>query len=62
MAERHLENITVTMAKEEKKDLKQAALGNDVSVSALIRLWLEKYQAEREQSNLKFNNRNLWRS
>ena len=42
MAERHLENITVTTTKEKKKALKQAALGNDVSVSALIRLWLEK--------------------
>ena len=51
MAERHLENITVTMTKEEKKALKQAALGNNVSVSALIRFWREKYQAEREQSN-----------
>ncbi len=50
MAERNLENITVTMTKEEKKALKQAALDNDVSVSALIRLWLEKYQIEKEQS------------
>ena len=50
MAERNLENITVTMTKEEKKAIKQAALDNDVSVSALIRLWLEKYQAEKEQS------------
>ena len=51
MAERNLENITVTMTKEEKKALKQAALDNDVSVSALIRRWLEKYQAEKEQNN-----------
>ena len=50
MAERNLENITVTMTKEGKKAIKQAALDNDVSVSALIRLWLEKYQAEKEQS------------
>ena len=51
MVERNLENITVTMTKKGKIALKQAALGNDVSVSALIRLWQEKYQAEREQSN-----------
>jgi len=49
MAERNLENITVTMTKDEKKALKQAALDNDVSVSALIRLWLEQYQAEKKK-------------
>ena len=43
MAERNLENITVTMSKEEKKALKQAALDNDVSVSELIRKWLAEY-------------------
>ena len=32
----------------ERKALKQAALDNDISVSALIRLWLEKYQTEKE--------------
>lgn len=51
MAERNLENITVTMTKEEKKALKQAALDNDCSVSELIRRWLEKYLAEKEQNN-----------
>ena len=51
MAERNLDNSTVTMTKEEKKALKQAALDNDVSVSALIRLWLEKYQAENMKSD-----------
>ena len=43
MAERNLENITVTMTKEEKKALKQAALDNDISVSELIRKWLAEY-------------------
>ena len=43
MAERNLENITITMTKEEKKALKQAALDNDVSVSELIRKWLAEY-------------------
>ena len=33
----------------ERKALKQAALDNDVSVSALIRLWLEQYQAEKKK-------------
>ncbi len=51
MAERNLENITITMTKEEKKALKQAALDNDVSVSSLIRLWLKKYLIEKDQSN-----------
>ena len=46
MAERNLENITVTMTKEEKKALKQAALDNDCSVSELIRRWLEEYRAK----------------
>ena len=36
------------MTPAERKALKQAALDNDVSVSALIRMWLEKYQAEKE--------------
>ena len=40
MADRKLENITVTMTKKEKKSLKQAALDNDLSVSGLIRRWL----------------------
>ena len=42
MAERNLDNITITMTKEEKKALKQAALNNDCSVSELIRRWLKK--------------------
>ena len=46
MAERNLENITITVSKEEKKALKQAALDNDCSVSELIRRWLEEYRAK----------------
>ncbi|MBR3552908.1 MAG: ribbon-helix-helix protein, CopG family [Clostridia bacterium] len=49
MAERNLENITVTMTKEEKKAIKQAALDNDCSVSELIRRWLEEYRAKDKQ-------------
>ena len=46
MAERNLENITITVSKEEKKALKQAALDNDCSVSELIRRWLEEYRSK----------------
>ncbi len=46
MAERNLENITITVSKEEKKALKQAALDNDCSVSELIRRWLEEYRVK----------------
>ena len=44
MTERNLVNLTVTMTKEERKALKQIALDNDITVSALIRLWLQEYQ------------------
>ena len=44
MAERNLVNITVTMTREEKKAIKQAALDNDCSVSELVRRWLEEYR------------------
>ena len=37
-------NLTITMTKEERKALKQIALDNDITVSALIRLWLEEHQ------------------
>ena len=40
-------NITLSLSKEERKELKQIALDNDISVSALIRRWIEEYK-ERE--------------
>lgn len=43
MAERNLENITITMTKEEKRAIKQAALDNDCSVSELVRKWIAEY-------------------
>ena len=46
MAERNMVNLTVTMTKEERKALKQIALDKDITVSALIRLWLQEYQAK----------------
>lgn len=49
MTERNLVNITVTMTKEEKKAIKQAALDNDCSVSELVRRWLEEYREKMKQ-------------
>ncbi|GAA6426870.1 hypothetical protein [Dielma fastidiosa] len=46
MVERNMVNITITMSKEERKALKQIALDNDVTVSALIRLWLQEHQRD----------------
>ena len=48
MNEKNTVNITISVTPAERKALKQAALDNDVSVSALIRMWLKKYQAEKE--------------
>ena len=42
MAERNLVNITITMTKEERKALKLMALEEDISVSALLRKWLQE--------------------
>lgn len=47
MAERNMINLTITMTREERKALKQIALDKDMTVSALIRLWLQEQQ-ERE--------------
>ena len=44
MAERNMVNLTITMTKEERKALKQIALDKDITVSALIRLWLQEHQ------------------
>ena len=49
MAERNLVNLTVTMTKEERKALKQIALDNDMTVSALLREWLKEYQAKKAE-------------
>ena len=46
MTERNLVNITITMTKEERKAIKQIALDNDISVSALIREWIAQYSDE----------------
>ena len=44
MAERNMVNLTITMTKEERKALKQIALDKDITVSALIRMWLQEHQ------------------
>ena len=51
MTDKNTVNITISVTPAERKALKQAALDNDISVSALIRLWLAKYQAEKEKNN-----------
>lgn len=54
MIERNMINLTITMAREERKKLKQIALDNDITVSALIREWLRNYkQLESEKQNEK---------
>lgn len=46
MAERNMVNLTITMTKEERKALKQIALNQEITVSALIRLWLQEKQKD----------------
>ena len=46
MAERNMVNLTITMTREERKALKQIALDRDITVSALIRLWLQEQQKD----------------
>ena len=50
MAERNMVNLTITISKEERKALKQIALDEDLTVSALIRGWLQKHQKD-EKNN-----------
>lgn len=51
MTERNMQNITITLTKEEKKALKLAAVEEDMTVSALVRMWLEEHQARKECTN-----------
>lgn len=44
MAERNMVNLTITMTKEERKALKQIALDKDMTVSALVRLWVQEHR------------------
>lgn len=49
MTDRNMVNLTITMSKEKRKALKQIALDTDMTVSALIRLWLQEHQKEVEK-------------
>ena len=49
MADRNMVNLTITMSKEKRKALKQIALDTDMTVSALICLWLQEHQKEVEK-------------
>jgi hypothetical protein len=48
MAERNMVNMTFTVTREERKALKQLALDNDTTVSALIRQWMKEYKENGE--------------
>lgn len=48
MAEKNTVNITISVTKEERKALKQMALDNDTTLSALIRQWLKEHQEVKE--------------
>ena len=49
MAEKTTTNITISMSKEEVKALRQLALDNDCSVSALVRGWIKERRNEKEE-------------
>ncbi|MBR6323076.1 MAG: hypothetical protein IKR59_09415 [Lachnospiraceae bacterium] len=51
MTDKSTVNITISVTPAERKALKQAALDQDMSVSALIRLWLKHYQEENRQNS-----------
>ena len=53
MAERNMVNLTITISKEERKAIKQIALDTDMTVSALIRSWLQEHQKEVEKRMVK---------
>ena len=43
MCDRNMVNITITMTREERKALKQLALDEDTTASALIREWMKEH-------------------
>ena len=47
--ERNMVNLTLTMAKEDRKALKQMALDRDLTVSALVRDWIREHQDKTEK-------------
>lgn len=50
MSDRKLVNLTLTVTPEERKALKQLALDQDTTVSALLRKWLREH-LEKEKDN-----------
>ena len=52
-------NLTITMSKEERKAMKRIALDTDMTVSALIRSWLQEYQKEAEKKKGQAYSQNL---
>ncbi len=44
MVKKSMVNLTTTMITEEYKVLKQIALDKDMTISAVIRLWLQEHQ------------------
>ena len=44
MPDKNTVNITLSVTREERKEMKQIALDEDISVSVLIRRLLTKYQ------------------
>lgn len=47
MPEKNTVNITISVTPAERKALKQEALDNDISVSALIRSWLKEHHMKK---------------
>lgn len=50
MSDRKLVNLTLTVTPEERKALKQLALDQDTTVSALLRKWLREH-LKKEKDN-----------
>ena len=57
MCDRNMVNITITMTREERKALKQLALDEDTTASALIREWLKEHEGR-----IDFINQALWKN
>ena len=49
MSDRNMVNITITMTREERKALKQLALDEDTTASALIREWLKEHIEQQQE-------------
>lgn len=50
MAERNYVRLTITMSKEEKKALRQAALDKDMSASELFHNWITEYWKKEKEA------------